>query len=148
MMVGVLEEAVDWILAQEHDWCTRRNIATPTSARRYFIAACIARLGWNHIRSAHRPMAALVWAGVAETLGPTRTMRMLDGLKIFVGVNRLAQLAPMIAERWCELDPNRASLRWRAEERAERLRSRSPAAVAPVPPVILVDAEEPNFLQI
>ena len=70
---------------------------------------------------------------------------MLDGLKNFVGVNRLAQLAPMIAERWCDLDPSRASLRWRAEERAERLRSRSPGAVAPTPPVILVDAEEPMF---
>lgn len=45
------------------------------------VASCIMRLGWGNLVAADRPLAALMWATMAELLGATIGPRCPDGIR-------------------------------------------------------------------
>lgn len=122
----VIGEAVDYLWCHEYDWCRRFEARSPTGVLRYLVSAGIVRLGWDALDPSDSRMAALVWASVSETLGPTRTERYLDGVRHTVPSARVQLLAPLIARKWRRRDHNQAEFWWRAQERAERISERSP----------------------
>jgi len=138
----VIGEAVDYLWCHENDWCRRFEARSPTGVRRYLVSAGIVRLGWDFLDPADSRMAALVWASVAETLGPTRTERYLDGVRHTVPSARVQLLAPLIARKWRRRDHNQSEFWWRARERAERISERSPRRYDAAHPPDVDGAEE------
>jgi len=138
----VIGEAVDYLWCHENDWCRRFEARSPTGVLRYLVSAGIVRLGWDFLDPADSRMAALVWASVAETLGPTRTERYLDGVRHTVPLARVQLLAPLIARKWRRRDHNQSEFWWRARERAERISERSPRRYDAAHPPDVAGAEE------
>lgn len=95
-----LDDSVTHLLRHEERMCRAFNIFERTGARRYVIAVFVARLSWDSIQVEHRACTAVMWTMLSETLGATRTARLLDCIRREFTPECLSAIGQHVASIW------------------------------------------------